>query len=80
MNVPVEKTINIFHSNFKHNSNLDSDTIIVLITLLNTVLEQNYLCFNVNDYFQNYRPAMCSPYSSILVLIYIILFEVTHIS
>lgn len=64
--VPVEETIRILHKNLKNNSKLQPKAIDELITIVDTILSQNYFQFDNKFYTQGNGLAMGSPLSSIL--------------
>lgn len=78
-NIPVNTTIEIIKTNLENNSTMDSKHIKELITMLKTVLEQNYFIFNDSYYIQEDGLAMGSPLSSIMAEVYLNHVENLHI-
>ena len=74
-NIPINETIDILHNNLMITKKLDIIKIRELISLVTTILKQNYFTFNNEFFIQEEGLGMGSPLSGLLSEIYLNHFE-----
>jgi len=77
VNIPIEETLNLTQAQLARNN--DNHTTHQIMTLLNTILRQNYFSFRDNIYQPNKGVAMGSPVSGTMAEIFLQHIEETNI-